>query len=263
MQRLKSFVESPAFQRGVITLIVLNGVILGLETVPTVNLRYGALLRGLDAAILWVFVAELAARLIVYRLSFFRDAWNWFDFIVVGMSLVPAQQAFSVLRALRVLRVLRLVSALPQLRAVVQGLLRALPGIGSIVLIMSLVFYVFAVMAVKLYGSAYPELFGSFNAALFTLFQIMTLEGWADIVREIMKTHPYAWIYFVAYILISTFTVLNLFIAVIVDAMQSDTEAFQKQELASVQRIEAQLAAIQAELGELRGPTDGSQSPRL
>ena len=262
MEGLKAFVESPLFQRAVITLIVFNGIILGLETVPSVNLTFGKLLRGLDAVILWIFVAELALRLIVYRLSFFRDAWNWFDFIVVGLSLVPAQQGFSVLRALRVLRVLRLVSALPQLRAVVQGLLKALPGIGSIVLIMSLVFYVFAVMAVKLFGASYPELFGSFNASLFTLFQIMTLEGWADIVREIMKTHPYAWIYFVAYILISTFTVLNLFIAVIVDAMQSDTEAFQKQELATVARIEAQLAGIQADLSQMRGDREAGPPAR-
>lgn len=252
MQSLRHLIEHPLFTRAIVGLIVFNGIILGLETVPAVNNRFGPLLHTIDAAILAIFVAELALRLVAYRLAFFRDPWNLFDLAIVGISLAPVQQGLSVLRALRVLRVLRLISALPQLRAVVSGLVKAVPGLASIMLIMSLVFYVFAVMAVKLFGGEFPELFGSFGAALFTLFQIMTLEGWADIVRDIMKSHPYAWVYFVCYILVSTFTVLNLFIAVIVDAMQSDTKDEMEEEHKVNARIEAGLAEIKADLQALR-----------
>jgi voltage-gated sodium channel len=161
-------------------------------------------------------------RIAAYGLNFFKDPWNLFDFAIVSVSLVPAQEGFSVLRALRVLRVLRLISAFPRLRSVVQGLVGAIPGIASIALIMILIFYVFAVMATKLYGAVYPEWFGTLGNSFFTLFQIMTLEGWADMVRQILTTHPNAWIFFVIYILAATFTVLNLFIAVIVEAMQNE-----------------------------------------
>jgi voltage-gated sodium channel len=251
-ERVRGLVSSDRFQFFIIALIVINGIILGLETVPSVNAQFGPALVLLDEIILWVFVAELALRLFAYRFSFFKDPWSIFDFVIVSISLMPAQEGLSVLRALRVLRVLRLISALPQLRKVVQGLIKAVPGLASIILIMALVFYVFAVMAVKLYGAEFPELFGSFGASLFTLFQIMTLEGWADIVRDIMKTHPYAWIYFTAYILVSTFTVLNLFIAVIVDAMQSDQKEAIEEDLASDKREEAALADIRRELREIR-----------
>jgi voltage-gated sodium channel len=255
-ERARALVESNRFQFAIIALIIVNGIILGLETVPSFNARIGPALAFLDEIILWIFVAELIVRLFVYRFSFFKDPWSIFDFVIIGVSLMPAQGGLSVLRALRVLRVLRLISALPQLRNVVQGLIKAIPGLASIILIMALVFYVFAVMAVKLYGNEFPELFGSFGASLFTLFQIMTLEGWADIVREIMKTRPYAWIYFSIYILVSTFTVLNLFIAVIVDAMQSDQKEVLEQELESDKRIEVDLTEIHRELREIRAALD-------
>ena len=251
-ERVRALVSSSRFQNAIIALIIINGIILGLETVPSINAAIGPALVVLDEIILWVFVVELALRLFAHRLSFFRDPWSIFDFVIVGISLMPAQEGLSVLRALRVLRVLRLISALPQLRNVVQGLIRAIPGLASIILIMALVFYVFAVMAVKLYGAEFPELFGSFGASLFTLFQIMTLEGWADIVRDIMKTHPYAWIYFAAYILVSTFTVLNLFIAVIVDSMQSGQMEAIEEDLASDRREEVALAEIRRELQEIK-----------
>jgi voltage-gated sodium channel len=220
--RLREMVEKPIFQKTIIFLIIINAITLGLETYPEVMASYGAVLTGLDRMILWIFVAELLMRIAAYGLKFFKDPWNLFDFAIVSVSLVPAQEGFSVLRALRVLRVLRLISAFPRLRSVVQGLVGAIPGIASIALIMILIFYVFAVMATKLYGAVYPEWFGTLGNSFFTLFQIMTLEGWADMVRQILTTHPNAWIFFVIYILAATFTVLNLFIAVIVEAMQNE-----------------------------------------
>ena len=145
-----------------------------------------------------MFVIELAGRIILQRAAFFRDGWNIFDFIVIGISLAPATEAFTVLRALRVLRLLRLVTIVPSLRRVVGGLISALPGMGSIVLLIGLIYYVCAVMAVNLFGEDFPAAVRHAAASLFTLFTIMTLEGWVDgVVKPIMEKFPYAWLFFI------------------------------------------------------------------
>lgn len=219
-QRLAGWIEGTRVQRVVIVLIALNAVTLGLETFPAVMAAWGDALHVVDRTLLALVVVELLARLVAHGPRFFRSAWNVFDFVVIGVALLPATGPLSVLRALRVLRVLRLVSAVPRMRFVVESLVRSLPGIGSIALLLVLFFYVFAVMATKLFGAGFPHWFGSLWGSMFSLFQIMTLEGWAEIAREVMAEHPGAWVYFLAFILLGTFTVLNLFIAVIVNAMQ-------------------------------------------
>jgi voltage-gated sodium channel len=249
---LKTLVEASWFTRAIMALIVLNAAILGMETYPEVMAVHGDMLKAIDRVILWIFVVELGLRLAVYRLKFFRDPWSLFDTAVITIAFMPANEAFSVLRAARVLRVLRLISIFPRLRRVIEGLICAIPGIGSIGAILMIVFYVFAVMATKLYGSQYPDWFGSLHGSFFTLFQIMTLEGWADIVREIMKTHSGAWLFFVAYILAATFTVLNLFIAVIVDAMQRQHQAEEQEEHDAIKRIEAQIAMLHQKIDRLK-----------
>lgn len=249
---LKKLVEAPWFTRTIMVLIVINAVILGMETYPGIMAVYGSTLKTIDHAILWVFVAELCLRLAAYRLRFFRDPWSLFDTAVVAIAFMPANEAFAVLRAARVLRVLRLISIFPRLRRVIEGLIGAIPGIGSIGAILMIVFYVFAVMATKLYGAEYPDWFGSLHGSFFTLFQIMTLEGWADIVREIMKTHPQAWIFFVIYILAATFTVLNLFIAVIVDAMQRQHQAEEQEEQDTIKRIETEIMRLHQKIDGLK-----------
>ncbi len=249
---LKSSVEASWFTKTIMALIVINAVILGMETYPGIMVLYGSTLKAIDRAILWVFVAELCLRLAAYRLRFFRDPWSIFDTAVVAIAFMPANEAFAVLRAARVLRVLRLISIFPRLRRVIEGLIGAIPGIGSIGAILMIVFYVFAVMATKLYGAEYPDWFGSLHGSFFTLFQIMTLEGWADIVREIMKTHTQAWIFFVIYILAATFTVLNLFIAVIVDAMQRQHQAEEQEEQYAIKRIEAELMRLHEKIDGMR-----------
>ena len=252
MQAIKSIIEHRIFQRSIIALILINAAILGAMTYPALMAQHGAMLLAVDHAILWIFALELTARLLVYRGRFFREAWNVFDLIVVAIAFLPANESFAVLRALRVLRVLRLISAFPKLRRVITGLMAAIPGIGSIAAILVIIFYVFAVMATKLFGVDYPMWFGSLHASLFTLFQIMTLEGWADIVREIMRTHPHAWIFFMVYILASTFTVLNLFIAVIVDAMQRQHQEEEAQEALDIREIRESLRAIEKKLDSSR-----------
>ena len=221
-QRLRNWVECARFQTAIVVLIVLNAVLLGLETWPAAMAAAGDLIIAIDRAILGVFVAELIARFYVHRLAFWRDPWSVFDFLVVAIALIPASGPFAVLRALRVLRVLRLLTMMPSMRRVVGALLSAIPGLGSIAAVLLIIYYVFAVLATNLFAVAYPEWFGNIGRSLYTLFQIMTLESWSmGIARPVMENFPYAWIFFVLFILVATFTMLNLFIAIIVSAMQS------------------------------------------
>jgi len=219
-QRVRSLVDAAWFQRAIIAIIVLNAITLGLETSSAIVDRLGAVLAVLDRAMLGIFVVELLLRLFAYRAAFFRDPWSVFDFVIVGIAVLPSSGAFSVLRAMRVLRVLRLISTVPSMRRVVGALLAALPGMGSIAAMLALVLYVAAVMATNLFGTIAPQYFGDLGTSLFTLFQTMTGEAWPDIARSVMVEAPYAWIFFVVFILVSTFSVLNLFIAVVVNAMQ-------------------------------------------
>jgi voltage-gated sodium channel len=219
---VRGVVESRGFSITITTVIVINAITLGLETWPAAMDAAGPLLLAIDAAALWVFTIEIALKLWVYRSRFFRDGWNLFDFAIVAIAWVPASGPLAVLRALRIVRVLRLISIVPQMRAVVGALLKALPGMASILAVLMLVFYIGAVMATKLYGAAFPDWFGTVGASMYSLFQVMTLESWSmGIVRPVMEVHPGAWMFFVPFIVVTSFTVLNLFIALIVNSMQS------------------------------------------
>ncbi|RRV14124.1 ion transporter [Stutzerimonas xanthomarina] len=259
--RLKQLIERPAVQRGILLLIVINAAILGMQTSPALVANWGELLRVLDMLILGVFVVEIAARIYVHRAAFFRDPWSLFDFTVVAIALVPASGPFSVLRALRVLRVMRMVTMVPSMRRVVGALLAAIPGLGSIAMVLALVFYVSAVIATGLFGADFPEWFGNLGRSIYTLFQVMTLESWSmGIVRPLMDVFPYAWVFFIPFILIATFTMLNLFIAIIVNAMQTVTDAEHEATQASIEaareHIEADLheevRALRGEIAELK-----------
>lgn len=251
MDALRSVIESRRFEAVITVLIVINAITLGLETSPAAMARFGGLLTALDTAVLSVFVAELFARFLVYRSAFFRDLWRVFDFLVVAIALLPATGNLSVLRALRILRVLRLVSVVPSLRRVVAGLVSALPGMGSIVLLLGLVFYVFAVMATKLFSETFPEKFGSLGRSAYTLFEVMTMDSWSTgTVRPMLDVHPYAWTFFLPFVVVTAFAVLNLFIGIIVSAMQDEHEAAVSEERSGEQ--EALLAEIRALREEVR-----------
>jgi voltage-gated sodium channel len=234
--RLKHFIERERVQHGIIALILINAALLGLETWPDAMASAGKLIVTLDRAILAVFVVEIAIRLYVHRLAFWRDPWSVFDFTVVAVALIPAAGPFAVLRALRVLRVLRLLTMVPSMRRVVGALLAAIPGLGSIALVLLILYYVFAVIATNLFATTYPEWFGSMGRSLYTLFQIMTLESWSmGIARPVMEQFPYAWAFFIPFILVATFTMLNLFIAIIVNAMQHYSEVEHQDTMQAVQ----------------------------
>ncbi|MFP4537837.1 MAG: ion transporter [Dichotomicrobium sp.] len=277
--QLHAIVEHPSWERTILTIIVLNAVTLGLETSGTVMAQVGPLLLALNYVFLSIFVVEIAARLIVHGASFWRDPWSVFDFLVVGVALIPATESLSGLRALRILRVLRLISAVPSMRRVVTGLFAAVPGMTTVVMLLSLIFYVFSVMATMLYGEAFPEYFGTIGRSAYSLFQIMTLESWSEeIVRPVLDVYPMAWAFFIPFILVTTFAVLNLFIGIIVDSMQEQArerlEALQEQSLADVEsqreaagqehewearefhKMMEELRAVRAEVSALRARLD-------
>ena len=251
--RIGMFTESSKAQLAITGLILINAIILGLETSPSITQNYGDLLSFLDTIILAVFIVEIAAKMAYRGLGFFKNGWNVFDFLVVSIALIPATGPFAVVRALRILRVLRLLSMVPQMRTVVQAFIMAIPGMLSIVALILLIFYVSAVLATNLFGQDFPVWFGHIGRSMYSLFQIMTLESWSmGIVRPIMELYPYAWVFFVPFILLTSFAVINLFIGVIVDSMQSQHRQVANELKTESSIIEEKLDTVEQELSDLR-----------
>ncbi len=250
-KRLGDFLDEPRTQYAIIAVILLNAVVLGMETSEPLMARWGGIITFIDKLCLAIFVFEIVIKLIARGWRFFLNGWNLFDFVIVGISLVPAGQSVSVLRALRILRVMRVISAAPRLRRVVEGFITALPGMGSVFLLMAIIFYIGAVIATRLFGEAFPEWFGTLGSSAYSLFQIMTLESWSmGIVRPVMEVFPYAWVFFVPFIIVTTFAVVNLLVGLIVNSMQDahaeedtlKTDAYRDQVLERLLAIERQLA---------------------
>jgi len=249
-QAIENFIGHPFVQHVLVLLIVVNAVILGLQTNHAIMASAGEVLHAIDHVILWIFIAELSLLIAARGFGFFRDPWGVFDFIVVGIALVPATGSLSVLRALRVLRVLRLVNKVESMRKVVAGLLHSLPSLGSVFGLILVIFYVFSVIATDMFGATFPNLFGDLGTTAFTLFQVMTLESWSEgIARPVMESFPYAWLYFIIFIFIATFVIINLFIAVIVDSLNAGHPGEKKKPDDTVIN---ELHLLRAELAELR-----------
>jgi voltage-gated sodium channel len=225
---LKAFaariVEARWFEPFMIGLILFNAVLIGLETSHEFMASFDGWLYLANDIILGVFIIEAALKItaVAPRLRlYFGNGWNLFDFSIVVLSLIPATGEFAlVARLIRVLRVLRLVSAVPQLRLVVATLVRSIPSMGHVILLMSLVFYIYAVSGFHFFEDVDPEHWGSLGAAFLTLFQLVTLEGWVEVMEAAMEVHPLAWIYFVSFVMLGTFVVLNLFIAVVINNLE-------------------------------------------
>lgn len=250
--RIGAFVDQPRVQNFIIAVIVVNAILLGMETSDHLMATVGGLIRTLDLICLGIFIAEIGLKLLARGPAFFRNGWNVFDFIVVGIALIPSAQGLSVLRALRILRVLRVISVAPRLRRVVEGFITALPGMASVFLLMAIIFYIGSVISTKLFGDSFPEWFGNLPMSAYSLFQIMTLESWSmGIVRPVMEVYPYAWAFFVPFIMITTFAVVNLLVGLIVNSMQdahaeetnAATGSYRDEVLARLVAIEERLAA--------------------
>ena len=259
---LARFLERPAVSNFILGVILVNAVSLGLETSATARAAFGEILLLIDLVCLAIYCVEIALKLIAYRGAFFRNGWNLFDFGIVAVSLLSMGGAFAVMRALRILRVLRAVSIVPSLRRVVEGLINALPGMASVFALMSLIFYVASVMATKLFGADFPDWFGTIGLSAYSLFQIMTLESWSmGIVRPVMEVHPWAWAFFVPFILVTTFAVVNLVVGLVVNSMQeahseesvAATDEYRVDVVARLAAIEARLEALTLDKSESRG----------
>ena len=264
-QKLLNLIESNLFTFGITALILVNAITLGLETDQSITARYGGLLHWIDRIILVLFSIELLLKFYVYRFRFFRSGWNLFDLAIVAIAWVPTSGALTVLRALRILRVLRLISVVPQLRRVVSAIGHSIPGMVSVVGVLGLIFYVASVLATKLFGT-YPdpnmqEWFGSIGASAYTLFQIMTLESWSmGVVRPTMELFPWAWSFFIPFIIITSFAVLNFFIGIIVDSMQivqKQEETISDEEnkhitMREYKHLKEQLDLLTTKLGEVQ-----------
>ena len=249
-ERLNTWIESRTASNFIIGVILFNAVLLGMETSPEIMALYGPTILFLDSVCLGIFIIEISLKIIGRGIGFFRSGWNLFDFAVVAIALVPAVQGLSVLRALRILRVLRVISVAPSLRRVVEGFVTALPGMGSVFLLMTIIFYIGSVIATKLFGSDFPEWFGSLPSSAYSLFQIMTLESWSmGIVRPVMEIYPYAWMFFLPFILVTTFAVVNLLVGLIVNSMQDAhnaeeverTDLYREEVMRKLEAIEKQL----------------------
>ncbi|PTQ76056.1 ion transporter [Celeribacter persicus] len=248
--QLAAFLDRPVTRYGIMAVILFNAVILGLETSPRVMARAGGLITFLDGLCLAIFTVEILAKLYARGPAYFRSGWNIFDFVIVAVSYMPAGQGFAVLRSLRILRLLRVVSVAPTLRRVVEGFLSALPGMGSVFLLMGVIFYIASVMATRLFSATFPDWFGDLGSSAYTLFQIMTLESWSmGVVRPVMEVHPDAWLFFVPFILVTTFAVVNLVVGLIVNSMQdahaeesnAATDSYRDDVLKRLERIEKAL----------------------
>ncbi len=245
-EKARLFSETSRFHNFIIWLIVINAITIGLETSEKIMTHFGEALLLIDNLVLAVFVIEIILKLYGYGFSYFRSGWNIFDFSIVALALLPASGSLAVLRSLRIFRALRLIKNLPKLRFIVESLLHSLPSLGWIFVLLALVFYVFAVVGTKLFGAAHPEWFGDLWVSMFSLFQIMTLEGWAEISRSVMVTFPLAYVYFILFILLASYMTLNIFIAIVVNTMS------EVQQKTSSEGIEKVGSLIQDENEELK-----------
>ncbi len=250
-EKVEKLVESGVFQITVLTLIIVNAVILGADTFPGVKARFGDVLMFTDRVIIYAFVGEIILRILAEREAYIRNGWNVFDFVIVMISLLAATSGLAALRAFRVLRVLRVITVIPRMRLVVSAFLDSIPGIASVGVVLALIVYVFAVIAASLYGPDHPELFGNVFTAMYTLFQVMTLEGWPDIAATVAETHTRSWIFFLTFVMIATFTMLNLFVGIVVRVVEEDSDPVIDDLAASQQVISADLKALREDIAAL------------
>lgn len=222
--RLGGVTRHPWFHGATLALIVANAVLIGVETSPAAMDRWGAVLHSLHVAFQAAFVAEIALRVLAYAprpWRFFRDSWNGFDFAVVALGLLPVTGSFAtVARLARLLRITRVVSALPDLRLIVETMLRSIPSMGHVVLLLGLLLYVYGILGVRLFGPIDPVRWGSLGTAVATLFQMLTLEGWVEIQSAVLPAQPWARLFFGSFIVVAVFVVINLFIAVVINNLE-------------------------------------------
>lgn len=233
-ERIGIWIESDKIQTIIVSIIVFNAIMLGLQTSNYLESNFGQVFDVLDIIIPALFLIELAIKLYAFDYKFFKSNWNIFDFIIVVICLLPESGPLRVLRTLRILRVLRLIRKLPRLRMLVEAVLDSLPSLNWVSLLLLLVFYIYGLIGTLIFGPLFDEWFGTLGKSMYSLFQVMTLESWSmGIARPVIKEFPYAWIYFLTFIMLATYTSINIFIAIMVNTMQNLATAKEDQHLES------------------------------
>jgi voltage-gated sodium channel len=224
-ERCRQVNDDRRFQGFIIGVIVFNAILMGVETSPALMATYGRLLTALNVAVQAIFLAEIAIRLITYwprPLHFFRDGWNLFDFSVVVLSLLPMAGPFAtVSRLARLLRVVRLVSVAPELRLIIDTMLRSIPSMGHVAALLGVLVYVYAIFGFYMFRNADPAKWGALSTAMLSVFQMLTLEGWVEMQQAVLPARPWAWIYFSSFVVVGVFIVINLFIAVVLNNLET------------------------------------------
>lgn len=242
MKKLRALVDSNGFQNAILIVIVINSIIMGLQTSKTIVANIGNVLEIIDYICLAIFIVEILLKLIAYGGKFFTDAWNWFDVIVIICSVISGLAFLKVLRVFRIFRVfktlkalkglkaMRLVSRLDKLRMIIGAIGKSIPGISWTAVLLLLIYYIFGIIGTTLFGEAFPDWFGTLGKSIYTLFQVMTLESWSmGISRPVMETFGWAWVYFVPFVLISSFVVMNVVVGIVVNSISEVQEQLAKE----------------------------------
>ncbi len=261
---LKKVVDHKAFQGFILFIIVFNSVVMGIETISGLPDKVVLVLGLFNNVCLWIFIIEMLLKFLAYGMDYFKDPWNWFDMVIIGTSLISALPFMAALRAFRVLRVLRslkalrsmrLVSSIRHLQIILVAIVRSVPSILWTGLLMILIYYIFALIGVNLFGEAFPDWFGTVGKAMYTLFQVMTLESWSmGISRPVMEVYSAAWLYFVPFVLISSFIVMNVVVGIVVNSISEVTAEDTKKgtDEEEEEKDTDRIKALTAEIKEMR-----------
>lgn len=240
----RKIVENRGFESFILGLIIINAITIGIQTMP-LDEGVAYALYVFDFICLGVYIIEAILKMIAWRGDYFRDGWNIFDLTIIVLCCVPTSiipfpvQVARVFRVMRVFRVFRLISAFKEMRVIIQAIGRAIPGVGWTAFLLIIVYYVFAVIGTEMFGSTFPEWFGDLGASFYTLFQVMTLESWSmGISRPVMEAFPWAWAYFVPFVVISSFIIVNVVVGIIVDVVDKTRSAAEEEERVARQSAE-------------------------
>lgn len=276
MKKIKALVEHKIFNNVILIIIIINSIVIGLQTSAAIEAKIGFVLGIIDMVCLVIFTIEIVLKLLAYGIRFFLDGWNIFDFIIVllsfltGLSFLSSFRAFRIFRVLRTLkaarglkalkglRTLRMITWMDDLKLIIAAIGRSVPGIMWSGILLLLIYYMFSIMGVSLFGAKFPDWFGNIGKSMYTLFQVMTLESWSmGISRPVMEEFSWAWAYFVPFVLISSFVMMNVIVGIVVNAISDVTDKVKKEneeeksEFTKEEELKKEIQALKEQLSKV------------